>query len=284
MEEQPSNGMSGPPFLLIFTDLDGTLLDHETYDWRQAEPALRLCERLGVPVILVSSKTRAELERIQAELPLSAPFVCENGGGIFFSAKDMGAPPPGATMDRGLWKWSLGIPYELLVKAFRKMREELGWNIKGFSDMSLEEISQLTGLDKEASRFAAMREYDEPFIVMGDQEPDEEALVEAAGNMALTITRGGRFYHLQGAHNKGRAMEELVSWYQGLHGRVSSMALGDSPNDVPMLERADYPVLIRSKRDYATLKIRIPSLKITQDPGPMGWNSAVMEILKQIGG
>lgn len=30
---------SGPP-LLVFTDLDGTLLDHESYDWSPARPAL----------------------------------------------------------------------------------------------------------------------------------------------------------------------------------------------------------------------------------------------------
>jgi len=69
---------------LIFTDLDGTLLDHDTYGWEEALPALDLCRRLGVPVILVSSKTRAEMDVLQNRLGLSAPFISENGGGIFF--------------------------------------------------------------------------------------------------------------------------------------------------------------------------------------------------------
>ncbi len=72
------------PFHIIFTDLDGTLLDHDTYAWKEAEPALDLCKTLKVPVILASSKTRAEMETIRREMSISDPFIAENGGGIFF--------------------------------------------------------------------------------------------------------------------------------------------------------------------------------------------------------
>ena len=165
MGESPISGVSGTPFLVIFTDLDGTLLDHTTYQWEDALPALDLCKRLHVPVIPVSSKTRAEINILRCELSVFAPFVSENGGGIFFPQEACVDPPPGTSLDRGLWRWSLGTPYARLVQGLQEIREELKWNIKGFSDMSIEEISQLTGLDLETSRLAAMREYDEPFFI-----------------------------------------------------------------------------------------------------------------------
>ena len=50
------------PFYLVFTDLDGTLLDHRIYSFEDALPALDFCRKTHVPVILISSKTRAEMD------------------------------------------------------------------------------------------------------------------------------------------------------------------------------------------------------------------------------
>ena len=69
---------------VVFTDLDGTLLDHDTYGWEEARPALERCKRLFIPIVLVSSKTRAEMDHLRVKLSISSPFISENGGGIFF--------------------------------------------------------------------------------------------------------------------------------------------------------------------------------------------------------
>lgn len=279
MGENPISGVSDTPFFVIFTDLDGTLLDHTTYKWEEALPALDLCKRLQVPVILVSSKTRAEMDLIRRELSIFAPFVSENGGGIFFPQEECEAPPPPTSLNGGLWTWPLGIPYARIVQGLQQIREELKWHIKGFSDMSIEEISQLTGLDHETSRLAAMREYDEPFVIADRPAPDTDALFKAAARRGLTVTVGGRFYHLKGKNDKGQAMEKLISWYRQSHGKVVSVALGDSPNDIPMLERADYPFLIKSSRDFPISKKRIPRLRFTREQGAKGWNAAVLDLL-----
>ncbi len=42
---------------LVFTDLDGTLLNHDDYSWEAARPALEELQRQSIPLILVSSKT-----------------------------------------------------------------------------------------------------------------------------------------------------------------------------------------------------------------------------------
>ena len=269
----------GSPFFLIFTDLDGTLLDHVTYEWKEALPALNRCKESHIPVILASSKTRAEIDLLRRKLSLTAPFISENGGGIFFPGKTFEEPPQGASFDKGLWRWSLGLPYGQLVKGIREIREELGWSIKGFSDMSTDEISRLTGLDEETSKLAAQREYDEPFIILEGQLLDEDVLIEAAGRRGLTVTRGGRFYHLHGDNDKGRSMAKIISWYKRFHGEVITIVLGDSQNDFPMLKLADYPVVVRGKRDFSKLKKGIPRLTITREMGPKGWNSAVLGIL-----
>lgn len=291
--------MMSPPFFLVFTDLDGTLLDHNTYGWEEAIPALELCRTRGVPVILVSSKTRPEMALLRRRLSISAPFISENGGGVFFLKETFNDPPsasspadiPGFSLEnstrfsawgeKGLWKLSLGVSYPRLIKAFQEIRNVLGWNMKGFSDMGVEEISRLTGLDKEGARLATMREYDEPFMIEGQEPTDLAPLIRAAEKRGLLITSGGRFYHLQGKNDKGKGMELITEWYKEYHKEILTVALGDSPNDFGMLERADFPVLIRSRRRFPDLKKGIPKLRITDDTGPKGWNSAVMNILSR---
>jgi len=289
------------PFFVVFTDLDGTLLDHETYAWDAAVPALEACRAKGTPVVLVSSKTRAEMDILRRRLSLETPFVSENGGGIFFPRETFVEPPFGSVSagdpasvlqsvedshvptDRGLWELSLGVPYPRLIKALGEIRNELGWDIRGFSDMEIDEISRLTGLALKEARLAAMREYDEPFILRGDPPADITPLFGAAQEQGLLITKGGRFFHLQGKNDKAKALDVIAAYYQKHHHHVRAVALGDSPNDFSMLERADIPVLIRSRRTFPDLKRRIPRLRISDQMGPAGWNTAVLGILSQNG-
>ena len=290
----------GPGILqyLIFTDLDDTLLDHESYSWAEAGPALDFCRERGVPVILATSKTRSEIEPLHETLSLSAPFISENGGGIFFpreispdapfrTATSSGSPLEGnqeAVLSKNgrkrFWKISLGVNYDRLVEHFRDIRHELGWDMRGFSDMNPMEIAQWTGLDEEGARLASEREFDEPFLLNGLYQ-DMGPLKKVAERKGLVVTSGGRFFHLTGKNDKGIAMDLLISWYRQRYKKILTIALGDSPNDFGMLERSDFPVLIASTKDYPMLKDNIPGLIMTEEMGPKGWNTAVIQILKE---
>lgn len=278
MTPQAAPTLTGKSFFVIFTDLDGTLLDHETYRWDAASEAVELCKERGVPLIPVSSKTRAEMELIRNDLGLEDPFVTENGGGIFFPRESHPEPPRSTVFRNGFWEWDLGRPYGELIIALREIRAALGWKIRGFSDMGVEEIARLTGLDAMSARLAAERDFDEPFVIE-PTPPDLGPLERAVAGRGLRLSRGGRFFHLHGENDKGMAMERLLDWYRKQGLTVRSIALGDSPNDFSMLERADYPVLVAPGQGYGRLKDTISRLTITRQRGPRGWNEAVMEIL-----
>jgi len=270
---------------LIFTDLDGTLLDHISYKWDKAKPALDICRRLQVPIIMVSSKTRAEMDVLRREMELPFPFVSENGGGIFFPKEWSGKIPSGTFPEEDMWKYTLGTPYSHLVRYLQEIRDELGLSLRGFSEMSPEEISGLTGLDRKNSLLAAMREFDEPFVVIEEENMDLDALRIAAKKRGLQISKGGRFYHIHGKNDKGEAIQTIISLFKQSHEKVFTVALGDSPNDFPMFEQVDQPILIYSQQDFHGIKREIPRLIVTREPGPEGWNVAVQSILgKKISG
>lgn len=62
------------PRLLIMTDLDGTLLDHESYHWEAARPALQRLAAANIPVIINSSKTAAEIRELRGRLNNNWPL------------------------------------------------------------------------------------------------------------------------------------------------------------------------------------------------------------------
>ena len=277
----PTAAEGDAPPLAVFTDLDGTLLDHDTYAWQPAAEALDRCRRAGVPVIMVSSKTRAEMEALRRDLRLDWPFVSENGGGIAFPPSCPQAPPAGAVPVEGGHVLPLGMAYKDLVRILGEIRKELGWKgLRGFSDMGIEEIRRRTGLPAKNARLAARREYDEPFAVDGLKAEDTPALIQAAERHGARVTVGGRFFHLFGSCDKGAAVSRLSVWLREGRPGLLTVGLGDSPNDLPMLREVDVPILIRSSRPTEDMVRAVPGLRVTKATGPAAWNRAVLNLLE----
>lgn len=264
--------------LLLFTDLDGTLLDLRTYSFSGAREALRKLRDLGIPVIIASSKTRREIRLWQGRLGLEGPFIAENGGGVYVPADFPLRPRSFVPKEDGLLALELGRPYPEIRAAVEALRG-MGFAIRGFGDMTVEEVAHATQMPLEEARLAKEREFSEPCLYEGDLGPLREALKERG----LTFWRGGRFIHVQGDHDKGRAMEVLVALFREAWGDVLTVALGDSPNDLPMLLRADLPVVVRRPRGLSDRPPALPSLLVTEKEGSEGWGEAVEEVLRRLG-
>ncbi|MFP4475575.1 MAG: HAD-IIB family hydrolase [Desulfatibacillaceae bacterium] len=264
---------------VVFTDLDGTLLDHDTYSWRAAAPALGACRARHVPVVMVSSKTRAEMEPLGSELGIEAPFAVENGGAVYLPRKEFPEPPEGGREDGPWWRIEPGSPYREIVPALEEISGKLGVRLEGFAGMSVDRIMEVTGLDREGARLAAAREYDEPFVA--PRTGMEAMLAKAAASRGLRVSGGGRFFHLHGDNDKGRAVRLVVEAYGKRGLEVVSAGLGDSHNDESMLKVVDHPYFVgppeRTPRD-------IPRLVVTKRTGPEGWNLAVLDFLSWCAG
>jgi mannosyl-3-phosphoglycerate phosphatase len=278
---------SGRASRLVVTDLDGTLLDADTYDWEPARPALEALAARGVPLVLSSSKTRREMEALRVRLGNRDPFVSENGGALFVPVGTASDVPGTAPLEARhgqvtLLRSEFGVPYDRLRSALGELAARVGVPLRGFGDMTLVEIGTRTGLAGEELAAAAEREYDEPFVAGRELTPEEEAfLASAAAAMGLSVTRGGRFRHLLGRHDKGKTLEALRRLYDPGGKGLTILALGDSANDLAMLAAADRAVIVaRPDGTHAPELVRaLPWARRTTSPGPTGFNEAVLEFL-----
>jgi len=263
------------PRLIIVTDLDGTLLHSRSYSFDAANPALALVRERGVPLVLCSSKTRAEIEVYRQRLDNAHPFISENGGGIHLPTGYFPARSPGDAGD-GSEVIPLGLHYAEIRKRFVALRDRLGIAVRGFGDMTDGDVAALTGLTIEEAHLARQREFAEPFVFPGEIDHRFLTAIERDG---LRWTQG-RFFHLMGNHDKGKAIEILRGLYTQRDGGVTIVGIGDSLNDLPMLLAADRPVLVRKESGRHDERIDMPTLIRTDGIGPVGWNEAVREVLR----
>jgi mannosyl-3-phosphoglycerate phosphatase len=272
-----------PANLIVFTDLDGTLLDHHTYSWVAAEEALAELERRRVPLVFVTSKTRAEVEVLQRKVGRLEPFITENGGGIFIPHGYFPQRIEDAFTVGRYHCVALARPYAEIVEDLDAIAEEAEASIVGFHQMSAKEIAQNTGLPLKQAELARHREFDEPFFFAGAGEDRIQRFVHLAKLRKIEIVRGGRFWHAFSGSDKGRAVKHLMKLYRAaLRSRQRAIGLGDSANDLPMLAAVDVAVLVAKpdgSHDPEVVR-KLPRATRTSAPGPAGWNEAVLRLFE----
>ena len=262
---------------IIFSDLDGTLLDRTTYSYDKALPTIEYLRERGVPIVFCSAKTRVEQEVYQHKLKVFHPFIVENGGAIFIPTNYFSFSFDFQKTLQDYLVIELGTPYEQIRKSLDKIRQESKLQFKGYGDMSIEEIADVTGLDEESARLARSREYTETIMFDAADEEVEKAL-EKIKQAGLDYAHGGRFYEVMAGNDKGKATSILTGLYRRQWDKVSTIGIGDSLNDLPMLETVDSPVLVQQP-EGTWEQINIPQLYKIEGIGPEGWTRAVRELV-----
>lgn len=267
--------------IIIFTDLDGTLLDHYTYSFDAAREALSLVKKNDIPLILTSSKTFFEMKKIQKALSISQPFIFENGCGVAWGKGHF----PTKSTGREVENWEvelLGPDYDKIVQILSEIRGKYGFNFRGFSDLSTREISGLTGLPLPEVKLAKKRLCSEPLLWLDSSErlgQFEQALKE----YGLKILQGGRFRHVLGDADKGKAAHLLINLFAETHPdwEIETVGVGDSPNDLALLLAVDIPVVVR-RPDRSQLHLQnVENAIYAEGIGPRGWNEAIMMLLRR---
>jgi mannosyl-3-phosphoglycerate phosphatase len=227
--------------IVVFTDLDGTLLD-EKYDYQNIKPIISQLLALDVSIVFCSSKTRAEIEFYREEMGITDPFIAENGAAIFIPKDYFRLNYTYTKIISSYYIVELGVPYSFIRKKLATVRMQITANIVGFGDMSPEEIAKDTGLTLNLAKLAKKREYDEPFKIV---EGNEMEVLNAIKKEGLSYTKGNRYFHLLGKSDKGKATTILRDLYSQKFGRIATFGIGDSQNDLAMMKVVDTPFLVK---------------------------------------
>ncbi len=264
--------------LIISTDLDGTLLDHHSYSWQAALPAIKKLQQLNHDIIINTSKTFKEVVLLQRKIGINAPFIVENGSAIYCPI-DYCSTLTFQPYDNYYSRHVLGAERDAIASFLHTLRANNNWKFEGYSDWTVDNVIEHTGLSLEDATRSHKRQFSEP-ILWQDSEDNFSLFCQAIEKNNLRVIRGGRFIHILGQSDKGKALHFLQSeFYQQKPSTL--ICLGDSYNDLDMLNIADIPVLVRSPaHEFPPHQCRNPVI-YTNAYGPEGWLEAINQILTQ---
>lgn len=239
--------------LMVMSDLDGTLLDHHDYSFEEVLPVLDRMDEAGIPLVVNTSKTRAEWLAMRGDFGNIDPFVVENGSALYDGEK--------VTV--------FGTSRAEILEILKPLKSS--FRFKGYADASIQDIMDWTGLGRQSAERSADRHFSEP-LVWQDSPEKEEEFCQLMTERGLMTLRGGRFLHVLGQTNKAKPLDYFREK------EVAIIALGDRPNDLAMLQAADIGVVIAT--DDFTLEAE-DVLRSTLT-GPRGWAEMMTQILDQL--
>lgn len=259
---------------IIFTDLDGTFLNHDDYSFKNSKEALHKIEEKNTPLIFTTSKTKIEVEKLQKKVGINEPFIVENGAAIFFPKNYQEFDFSFLDEFEDYYILQLGLSYKQILNFYEKYKKEFG--MYGFSDMSDEEVVKFTGLSIGNAKLSKQRDFTEPFLL--EDESKLENLQKLAATYNIKITKGGRFYHLIGEfQDKGLAVKKAIDVFEKVFEKnIRSIALGDGENDIVMLESVDVPIVIKNHKG-GYLNCDIKNIQKSTYKGSKGWNEMVLK-------
>ncbi len=261
--------------IIVATDLDGTLLDHFSYSWQAAKPSLEQLAERNIPIVINTSKTYAEVAQLQSELGIDAAFIVENGSAIYASKNSALAgyfEPYDDSFNRSLF----GAERTVIIDALQSIREANRFKFESYADWQVEDVVRHTGLSRENAEMSLSRQFSDP-LIWSDTEENYHRFAEQITERELKLIKGGRFIHVLGQCDKGLALTKLQNILYPDQ-ESSLICLGDSHNDLAMLEIADIPVFVRSPvHDFPKHDCAHPPI-YTQAFGPEGWHEAMQTI------
>ena len=258
--------------ILIFTDLDGSLLHRDTFKFDEIKNYLRELISKGIFIIPNTSKTEVEILEFNNELGSNLPFISENGAAI-----------------NGLNLLNSDLPKELILSREKDNLLNMFKNIVPInlqnkcmwvSSMEKKRQSLIFGLDDKKLNLALNRKYTIPFIFNGTKT-EKNQLSKIIRTEGLFLQEGGRVINLTDRTNKAKALQVFLRFYKKYHKNVNTIAVGDNYNDLEMLKVSDYPCLVFND-EFTLDEIPINNLIATNKPSPQGWADVIKMALVKI--
>ncbi len=266
---------------LVISDMDGTLLNHHDYQVDAALPMLESLNKQGVPVIFNTSKTFAELKDWVLQLNNHHPFIVENGSAIYIPDNYF----PESFRPELLSQLDSIDGYQIVltgihIQSIKEFINKLNPNAIDLTECSIQKAIEITGLSESEALAAQTRQFSVPLMFKDNDE--QNAFSEQARKAGFGILKGGRFLHILGRCDKGRTLQVLKQLYEQCYQKkYAVIALGDSPNDLAMLEQSDVAVIVNSPSSHS-FTLNHPSKILTLDEAPRGWVEGVESAFKKI--
>ena len=269
--------------LIIFSDIDGTFINHDSYSYDSIRNfVIKIKDHHQI--IFNSSKTFSEIKKINEDLHLNFPFVVENGACLFFPKNLFNKRfesinffehenyfgYPMVSKDKNYW-----------IKKISNLKKKFNFNFDFFNDLQDVQLEKITGLGLDELKDSKNRLFSEPIF----WDDSNENLIKFTHQIELIggqVNIGGRFIHVTDGYDKGSAIKKFLELNEKKNNKdFLTVSIGDSHNDISMLELTDYRCIVKTKKKKKLDLINKKKLYHSTNMAPEGWRESIKYILKK---
>ena len=185
-------------------------------------------------------------------------------------------------LNKKFFKYKKSIGYKLTKLEPKLLPEKLHslrnkYNFSFLSELDDKQISKITNLDYDDLKNAKKRLFTNP-IYWNDSK---EKIIKFKSELNFLkedfcLLEGGRFLHISDDYNKGSALKKFLSIIEkSCSSKFTTVSLGDSENDLSMLESTDYSCIVKGENRKLSLKKKITFIIVKQKllkAGKSLWN------------
>jgi len=268
--------------LVIVTDIDDSVLEPGARALPSERAALDFLSARGIPLVINSSRTHAEIERIQETLRLLAPSISEHGSALFIPPGSFSSIPERAARAVSGHVIEFGRPYHEVVDAVRAAGHELGMEIVGFADLTIEDAARELGVTDVEAQLAKLREYTELIRIADQTDARRSHVFNALRRRGLRCWPIGRHHLVTATRDRAESLLTLRALWRDAWGEPPCIVgCGNSEGDVAWLRYADVAVIVQN--DHAgvdpRLLSKLPTARVAPRPGRLGWSDAICEVV-----
>ena len=267
--------------IVVVTDIDASLLEPGSRFLPDERAALAFLAERGIPLVINSSRSRAEIERLHHTLNIVTPFISEHGSALFLPHQWLPFVPDRARPAVGGHVVEFGGHYYEVVDTLRLVCRELNLEIVSFAELSIDEVAQELGVPSAEAQLVKLREYTELFRIEDESEATLSRLFKALRRRGLRCYQRGRHFLVSATPNRAESLRTLKGLWKRAWGEHVMVGLGDSEDDVSWLQFVDVPIFIENGRSGIPARVlrKLPTVRLTERHGRLGWSDAVFEFV-----
>lgn len=264
---------------VIFTDIDGTLLDSRFPDMNKMKELVEMTLQNDIHLIFCSSKTELEQNNIKSQVNLHEPYIVENGGATIIPVDYFKkAKITNSRISQNNYIIESGGTAIKIRTLLKKIKDKYDIDFKGVSDLTVSELSRITKLSQEYANRMMDRKYTETIVQINNiRITDFTKIIEKEG---LKIIPGNQYFDITLGNNKGTGVNILINAFRKEYANnVIFFGIGDSRNDESMLTLVDIPMLVQ-KFGGNWENLQVANLQRINGVGAKGWEIALELVLK----
>jgi predicted mannosyl-3-phosphoglycerate phosphatase (HAD superfamily) len=176
-----------------------------------------------------------------------------------------------------------GRSYTEIVDILRSTAERLRIQIRGFREMSVEQVARECGLSLLEARLAKLREYGEFFRVLDPDPAARPRLFKALHAARILCTTGRLYDHVGAAVDHRLGVGLLCGLYRRACGDVVSVGFAQLKEEGSLLQLVDVPVVVKTRDVAIAARVTEQSsaAAVAEIGGVEEWVDTVVKVVRE---